>query len=168
MELRGLILPGVLLLGSFTACVQTPRLPPKTQLQMRELQSRTYEGKDVKLVMRAVIGALQDDGFLIRNADKELGFINALKEVDVSDADQAFWLRIFVGPDATYEKNSIVEASANVAEFGREVRVRVVFQAKVLNNFGNPVRSDTVGDPVFYRDFFSRVDKSLFIERQGL
>ena len=149
-------------------CFQAPRLPQRTQLELRELQSRSYEGKDLKLVMKAVIGALQDEGFLIRNADKDLGFINASKEVDISDPNEEFWARLLAGAQAAYTKNSLVEASANVSEFGSETRVRVVFQTKVLNNFGNTMRSETVDDPSFYQSFFSKVDKSLFIERQGL
>jgi len=153
---------------SLAGCYRPPALPPKTQLQIRELQTRTYTARDQKQVMKAVINALQDDGFIIRNADKELGFINASMEADISDPSLAFWFQVFAGPDAAYRKNSLIEASANVSEFGRETKVRVVFQGKILDNFGHPVETKAVDDPNFYRDFFYKVDKSLFIEKQGL
>lgn len=151
-----------------SACYRPPTPPPKTQLQIRELQTRSYTAKDQKQVMKAVINALQDDAFIIKNADKELGFINASKEVDISDPNFTFWYQIFVCPEATYSKNSVMEASANISEFGPETKVRVSFQVKILNNFGNPVETKSVDDPAFYQEFFSKVDKSLYFERQGL
>lgn len=158
----------LLIAFSIVGCYQPPALPPKTQLQIRELQTRTYTARDQKQVMKAVINALQDDGFIIRNADKELGFINASKEMDISDPSLAFWFQLFAGPDAAYRKNSLIEASANVSEFGPETKVRIVFQGKILDNFGRPVETKTIEDLSVYRDFFSKVDKSLFFERQGL
>jgi hypothetical protein len=153
---------------SLFGCNLPPPIPPKTQLQIRELQTREYPSKDLKQVMKAVIGALQDDGFLIRNADKELGFINALREYDVMDPNSAFVAQLFEGSRARYEKTSIIEASANVSDFGRNVRVRIVFQVKIIDNFGMPIDSRTVEDAKMYQDFFVKVDKSVFIERQGL
>jgi hypothetical protein len=111
---------------------------------------------------------LQDEGFIIRNADKDLGFINASKEFDSSDPQFRFWYQLFSGPDVVYQKNTVVESSANVSEFGSEVRVRVVFQIKVMDKFGRPMETRTVEDGLYYQEFFSKVDKSLFFERQGL
>ena len=148
----------------------TPRKiePPKTQLEIREIQTRSYTSKDLKLVMKAVINALQDDGFIIKGADKELGFITATKEADVQDSTEAFLSQLFQGANARYSKNSIVEASANVSEFGRETKVRMVFQIKVIDNFGAPVDARQIEDPKIYQDFFAKVDKSVFIERERL
>lgn len=153
---------------ALVGCVQIPSPPQRSQLEIRELQTREYKAKDLKQVMKAVIGALQDDGFIVRNADKELGFINASRELDVMDQNSAFWAKFFEGQNARYQKTSIIEASANVSEYGREVKVRIVFQAKIIDNFGVPIDSRTVDDPTTYRDFFMKVDKSVFIERQGL
>jgi len=158
----------VLFLLAFVGCIQVPPRPQRSQLEIRELQTREYTAKDLKQVMKAVIGALQDEGFIIRNADKELGFINASRELDVMDKDTAFWAQVFQGENARYQKTSIMEASANVSEFGKEVKVRIVFQAKIIDNFGMPVDSQTVDDATIYRDFFMKVDKSVFYERQRL
>ena len=157
-----------LIILCLVGCIQVPQKPLRSQLEIRELQTREYTSKDLKQVMKAVIGALQDDGFIIRNADKELGFINASRELDVMDPNSAMWAQIFEGQNARYQKTSIMEASANVSEFGKEVKVRIVFQAKIIDNFGMPIDSKTVEDPRIYQDFFSKVDKSIFFERQRL
>lgn len=148
-------------------CVTQPPRPQRTQLEMREMQTRSYQDRDTRMVMKALINALQDDGFMVRNADRDLGFISASKEVDVRDSSEMIWAGIFQGAQARWKSNSIVECSANVSEFGRETKVRAIFQIKVLDNFGAPVTVHQVEDPHFYQDFFARVDKSLFLERSG-
>lgn len=151
-----------------SGCTPARIEPQKTQLEIREMQTRSYTSKNLKLVMKAVINALQDDGFIIKGADKELGFISASKEVDIQDSTEAFWTQFLQGNQARFRKNSIVEASANISEFGKETKVRVVFQMKVVDNFGAPVDARQIEDYYTYQEFFSKVDKSVFIEREGL
>lgn len=159
LTLTFLFLPG---------CINSSIEVPKTQLQIREFQTRVYPTTNTKSVMKALINALQDDDFIIRNADKELGFISASKELDVQDSTEAFLATLFNGPEARYKKNSIVEASINVSEFGPQTKVRVLFQVKTVDNFGGPVHSAAVSGEKFYQDFFAKVDKSIFLEREGL
>jgi hypothetical protein len=47
--------------------------PPKPQLAVREFQTRTYDTTDTPMVMKAVLNALQDEGFIIKNANDTLG-----------------------------------------------------------------------------------------------
>lgn len=142
--------------------------PPKTQLEIREIETRTYSSKNLKLVMKAVLNALQDEGFIVKSADKDLGFIAATKESDVEDSTEAFFVQLFGGANARYKKNSTVEASANISEFGKETKVRMVFQLKVVDNFGRPLDARRIEDPKVYQDFFTKVDKSVFFENEGL
>lgn len=166
----GRVLCIAVLCASVLAGCMPPRPvePPMTQLQMREMQTRGYPNRDTRMVMKALINALQDEGFMVRNADKELGFISASKEVDVSNSTEEFLARLANGPAARFRKNSTVEASANVSEFGQETRVRVIFQIKVVDNFNSPLEIRQVEDLNFYQGFFSKVDKSLFYEREKL
>ena len=50
----------------------------------------------------------------------------------------------------------------------RGVRVRLSFQVKVFDNNGRVLTVDTVREPRFYQDFFSRIDKGIFLEREGV
>jgi len=54
-----------------------------------------------------------------------------------------------------------------VSELGKRCKVRAIFQAKILDNTGKPVEVSAITDPKFYQDFFSRVDKGIFLQRQG-
>ncbi|MCB0319405.1 MAG: hypothetical protein KDD60_00685 [Bdellovibrionales bacterium] len=152
----------------FVNCVQKPVEPQKTQLQIRQFQTRSYNSRDTKQVMKAVLNALQDEGYLVKSADKDLGFISASKEVDVESGGERFFATLFAGANARFKKSSQMEASANISEFGKETRVRMIFQTKVVDNFGSPVSAAQIEDEAFYQNFFAKVDKSLFIEKEKL
>jgi hypothetical protein len=168
MRFITLFLAVLFVMGASGCALQQPPPPRKTQLELREIQTRVYADRYSKSVMKALINALLDDGYMVRNADKDLGFISASKEADVTDSREQFWARFVDGQYARYKKNVTIEASANVTEFGNETKVRVTFQSKIVDNFGSPVATESIEDPFYYQDFFTRVDKSLFIERERL
>ncbi|TAL70309.1 MAG: hypothetical protein EPN82_03110 [Bacteroidetes bacterium] len=154
---------------------------PKTQLQTREFQTREYDTNDTKLIMKAVLNVLQDDGFIVKNAVVDLGLLSASKEIDLqnSGSKDEFWSTFFEilskpstrkghTAEPTYNKVKIVEVSINVTEIGKRSKVRANFQAKILDNKGNTVQVSDVEDPKFYQDFFAKVDKGVFIQKQGL
>ncbi len=73
--MRRLWLLSLALVLLLTGCVTTGVSPQKTQLQIREFQTRSYETKDAKMVMKSLLNVLQDDGFIVKNANVELGLI---------------------------------------------------------------------------------------------
>jgi hypothetical protein len=152
-------------------CATTGVTPEKTQLQIREFQTRTYETNNVKMVMKAMLNVLQDDGFIVKNANVELGLLSAMKEIDVTDKASAFFSGLAValgGQESTYRKSSIIDCTANISEFGTQSRVRVNFQIKVLNNKGGIMDVKQIEDEKYYQDFFSKVDKGIFIQKEKL
>lgn len=175
-------------LGSCTV-VNGPKVDTtKTQLQIREIQTREFDTNDVKLVMKALVNVLQDDGFVVKNAVTELGLITAMKELQISgrstgssgssDALGDILERLFrssssgstttAKQEARFDKFKVVEVSVNISEIGTRTKVRANFQAKILDNQGQPSSIFVIDDPKFYQDFFVRVDKGIFIQRQGL
>lgn len=112
-------------MGVTVGCATAPVSPEKTQLQLREFETRTYEANDTKLVMKAMLNVLQDEGYIVKNAIVELGLLTPTKEMDVENPTVAFWASVLGGRDARWNKNSIVEATANVSDHGTQSRVRV-------------------------------------------
>jgi hypothetical protein len=55
----------------------------------------------------------------------------------------------------------------NISEFGKQSKVRANFQVKILDNQGRAVEVYQVEDPKYYQDFFMKVDKGIFIQKQG-
>lgn len=161
------LLPLILVSLLLSGCL-APR-QEKTQLQIRQFQTRSYDTQDFKLVMKAVMNALQDENFIIKQADLELGFITAQRELDIESMGERFLsglLAALGGGTAQYKKNSITEATANISEFGNQIRVRVNFQNKIIDNLGKVVKVEQIEDKKFYQEFFSKVDKSIFLAKE--
>jgi len=165
----------MLLMASGCGTTQMPgmlldkKAPQKTQLEIRQMQTRTYEIKDRKLVMKAMLNVLQDDDFIIEQVNMDLGFFNAQKEVDVENAGEKFWQTFWWGKAyATYKKNQIIDVTANISEFGDDMRVRVNFRVKVMNNKGGVELVRQIDNPQYYQEFFSKVDKGIFIEKEKI
>jgi hypothetical protein len=153
-----------------SSCVLQPPVPQKSQLEIRQMQTREYQRPQggAKQVMKAVINVLQDEGYIIKNADKELGFITATKETDIQNQWEAFFSQLANSENPRFSKNSIVECSVNISDYGSDTRVRAIFQLKVQDNLGGIVSVSQIDDPFFYQQFFSKVDKGIFIDKQKL
>lgn len=150
---------------------KTPAPPQKTQLEKRQIQTRTYNDVDKALIMKAMLNVLQDEGFIVNNANPLLGFISGSKEFDVTDKS--------INIEKEFGTNSrslawggirvaTIEATANVTEYGKEIKVRVTFKRKLLNMYGNAQVINEIDDEKYYQDFFSKVDKAIFIQKQKI
>ncbi|GIV53453.1 MAG: hypothetical protein KatS3mg038_3974 [Candidatus Kapaibacterium sp.] len=170
--------------------VNRPKPPEQeqTQLERRQYQQRDFDTNDVKLVMKAVLNTLQDDGFTVRNAVVDLGLISAVKEIMLTGRTSTSqqrspaetWAEIFAAAISRgrtqpstpqqpirYRNIQQLEATVNVSPFGaNQTRVRVSFVARVLDNEGAVVESQPVTDPGVYQNFFAKVDKGIFLEKQ--
>ena len=86
-----------ILLALFVLCLALPVnakktrsqdiITPMTQLEKRQFQTRTYDSTDKALVMKAMLNVLQDEGFIVYNANPLLGFIYGVKDFDTSDSN---------------------------------------------------------------------------------
>ena len=150
------------------SCATTPPTPPKTQLEIREFQTREYNTDDTKMVMKALLNVLQDDGYIIKVANVDIGLISASKEINVENKGQAFLLTLLAGHNARWKKNSEIDCSGNVTQMGKVIKVRVNFQIKTLDNKGGLIDVKPITDPLFYQKFFATVDKGIFIGKQKL
>ncbi|MCD4744084.1 MAG: hypothetical protein K8R67_16605 [Desulfobacteraceae bacterium] len=149
---------------------QQPQEKASTQLQTRSYQTKNFDTQDSFLVMKALVNVLQDEGFIIKNVDKDLGFIVAIREAEKKSfiGGTLNILGGIVGSEESWEKDCDVEASANVSQFGEQIRVRVNFQMKLTHSFGGTVTKKNVDSPEFYQAFFSKLSKSIFLQQENI
>ena len=167
-----------------------PAKPPQTQLEVREYQTRTFDTADTKLVMKAMFNVLQDDGFVVKNAVVDLGLITAATRSTSRPAAPAATAAGFFGglggivigggrgpggvvvggsqQEAAFRKTEVRDFTGNISAFGKQTKVRVSFQRKVLDSRGQVVEVEPVTIREFYQSFFSRMDKSLFLQQENL
>ena len=166
----------IIVLLTFTGCGVTEvpgmviggKKKEKSQLEIREMQTRLFDTKDEKMVIKAMLDVLQDDDYIIEQVNVEMGFFNAAKEANAEDVFEKFWDTFWWGGMATYKKNSIVDCTANVSQFGEQVKVRANFRVKFMNNRGGVEFVSQIDNPIFYQEFFSKVDKGIFIEKEKI
>jgi len=126
-----------------SACVGGAQKPPKellalneAQMKIRSFQTRAFDAKDQTKVLRGVVAALQDLGFIVERANGPMGLVTAGK----------------FGPNG----HGFVELTVTVRAKGTEqteVRVNALFNTKPIE------------DPKVYQNFFTAVERSLFISR---
>lgn len=56
----------------------------QTQLEMRNYQSRKFDTNDKTMVMRAIVATMQDLGFIINQADYNIGTVSGSSFSDMS------------------------------------------------------------------------------------
>jgi len=120
--------------------------------------------------MKALLNVLQDDGFIVKNANIELGLLNATKEVDITNKWEVFGAILTTSKYQAprWAKHRIIEATGNVSEFGTQCRVRMNFLIKDMDNLGGLRQVGQIEDEKYYQDFFSKVDKGIFIQKEKL
>lgn len=145
--------------------------PQKTQLEKRQIQTRSYDSNDKAMVMKAMLNVLQDEGFIVDNANPLLGFISGSKEFDINDKSidiQKEFGTSKCSLNWSGVRVAVIEATANVTEYGKEIKVRITFKRKLLNVYGNAQAIDEIDDENYYQDFFAKIDKAIFLQKQKI
>ena len=137
-----LILFAALILLGVVGCVSTPKEPvdllatTEEQMKMRNLQTRSFEISDRRVAMRSVISALQDLGFIIERANEPLGLVTGARF-----AEPRFY--------------DVIGVTVTVRAKGEGTQIRL---NAIYNN-------EPVTDPKVYRNFFTALERALFVDR---
>jgi hypothetical protein len=147
-------------------------------LEARAAQSRSFEPGDARLVLKAVVNVLQDEGFVIREASAELGVVTAVKEWRSRQSNDGLRIAKWIAAPMTYGASLLipsgrteftaVEASVNVTQEAARARVRISLVAKVTDRQGRVQSVRPVDDAFAYQGLLARLDKALFLQHEGL
>lgn len=111
-SLRWMLLPLVVITVLLTGCqtmkerVLDSSADGQTSVELRAIQSRSFDTADKQKTMRSVIATLQDLGFVVDKADLDLGSVSATKL-----SGYALRMTVSVRPGSS-GKNMIVRANA--------------------------------------------------------
>ena len=146
-------------------------ITPLVKLEKRQFQTRDFDKADKEIVMKAVLNVLQDEGYIVYSANSLLGFIYGTKDFDMSDSD------IDISKEFGLTKSRLnwngvqvttMEANANITDFSKVVKLRISFKRKLLNMYGNAQFIEEVKEEEYYQDFFSKVEKAVFLLKQEI
>ena len=156
-------------------CASSGSVPaPRSVLAVRAPQTRLYENTDRRAVLVALVQGLQDAGFQVAQVDFEAGFVAANAE-RVEGKEAATFVKQMLWPYALVfprlfgnKKHTVIEATGTVVDEGGGQRLRIVCRTKILDNEGVVKKVHEFDDLVFYQELFARMDKALFLTREGL
>jgi hypothetical protein len=152
--------------------------PPRAPLELRQAQSRTFDTPDGRLVLKAAVNVLQDQGFVIQQAEFQLGLVTAVTEWRSGQRSQGLRIFKWVAALPTYgaslliptgrDEFSTVEAVVNVNPDADRTRVRISMVAKVRDDKGAIRRVQPIDDPLAYQRILAGLDKAVFLQKEGL
>jgi hypothetical protein len=136
-------------------------------LQLRQLQTRSFDTNDEKKLLNAGAGVLQDLGFTIEESETKLGVIVGSKDRDAVEAGQvagAVMMALLFRVDMSVDKNQKIRVSLITRPTGHKTNLRVTFQRIVWNTRGQVSKTESIEDPTIYQQFFEKLSKAVFLE----
>lgn len=166
------ILGGILVGCAATVPKEALELSPEA-LRLRQLQTRRFDSKDEKALLSAGAGVLQDLGFTFDESEPELGVIVASKDRSAVEPGQvmAAIFMALLGAPMPIDKNQKIRASLVTRPTGKgeeSTLVRVTFQRIVWNTEGRVTKTESLDNPEFYQEFFTRLSKAVFLDAHEL
>ena len=184
----GRIIAITFLAGALVACETLPedafRLS-ESALELREIQSRTYEDVTEIEILSASSAVLQYLGYALDEVDKNLGVLSASKRASAKDEmeiagkialdvlDCLATLMIGCEDDAYQSSKDVQDIRMTLVVLPdlkkeRTHRVRVTMQRVVWTKGGDLHQQETIVDSQVYQAFFDKLSKSVFLEKEGV
>jgi len=178
MPLLKYIIAGVILL-ILTGCVTTiPKdalVMTPSSLEDRTMQSRVYDEVTEEQILSTSVAILQDLGFTIIETETDLGLIVGEKDRSAVEAGQvaaAILIAALGGGYTAIDDKQKIIASLVINPLPRlrgesSYFVRIIFQRRVWNTYGQLTKAQGIREPEIYLEFFERLEKALFLEKQS-
>lgn len=160
---------------SVTGCQTVPKgnlRLSETALEIRDMQSRTYDVASEQQILLASVGVLQDMDYNLDHVEKPLGVLSASKKIDATSNKEIFGLLLMdllcgCGATATAAESQDIMLTLvvmpSLVSDGRYV-TRVTLQRIVWDLQGNAKLRELIDEPERYQEFFERLSKSIFLE----
>ena len=154
------------------------RLPEST-LEIRSIQTRTFEAPSESDILTASVAVIQDMEFNIDRIEKRLGVITASKSSDAGSAvENAGWMTLdilcgigtrnvgcgaheFAADDQNVTLTLVVLPSLSRPGL---YSARVTLQRVVYDKGDRVKLRETIDDPLIYQTIFNNLQKSLYIQ----
>lgn len=158
-----------------TAAASQASMPAElSTVERRALQSRRFDTDEEARVMIAATQVLQDLGYTITESSSNAGVLVASKQRDATESGQvagavtltiaAALLGVHVQPTWDTEQTIFVTLVTTPIENAKQVEVRVSFDRRMTNNYGQQWRAEVLMEAGIYQEFFDKLSQSVFLE----
>lgn len=160
-----------------TSCGTIPkdalRLTQKN-LELRQIQQKEYSDITEKQALIASANILQDIGFIIKESEQDLGLLVAEKDRDATNTGENYTAAFLIAAlggniNEVLQKNQKIRVSLITRIINKNsIKIRVTFQRIVTNQLDKVFILEFIKDKEVYRDFFTKLNKSIFLTKQGI
>lgn len=149
---------------SFSGCNTGPQVvSKKSQLEWRQLQVKSYDNVKELIAMKAVLSALQDEGYDIESSNMDLGLIVASMTKDSDGGCNG------MGNMMVCERTTVVTVNATVQVASNNgVKVRLSISKRGMSGKGGTMWSRQEHEASVYKRLFDKVSKSIFLQKENL
>lgn len=140
-------------------------------LELRQMQQKEYLEVTEEQALIASSNVLQDIGYIIKKSEPKLGMLLAEKDRTAFDKGQfvtAMFLAVMTGQSTAIDDRQKIRVSLVTRNRNNKILVRVSFQRIVWNNRNQISKLETIKEKEVYKDFFNKLDKSIFLIKQGI
>lgn len=163
----------LLLVFSLSGCMQPKNiyepapLTEMSQMQWRSLQTREFNATSDITIHKAIVTAFQDEGFIVTSYNKDIGLITGAVEYNqVDEATRKWRTGNLQNGWQTIKK---IEASATISLIKNEMySVRINLVQKGISDTGGVLWSQPIAEPQVYSNLFSKIEKSVFLQKEKL
>ena len=140
-------------------------------LELRQVQSKLYEDLNEEVVISSAVSVMQDLGYTIKETESKLGLVVGEKKRDATEAGQVALaiLGAFLGARTEIDSNQAIKMSLVVSPISlnnkTSFQARIAIQRVVWNTAGRISKIETLSDAEIYNEFFTKLDKALFLEK---
>ena len=136
-----------------------PRILGNTdsQMKLRSVQSRAFDSGDTVKTLKTVVATLQDLGFVVDKADSVLGVASGTKAM-VTSATPAAWTAFAAALSGASAGNTTRRGALRIT-----VTVRARSESQLIVRANAELDEQTVSDPHQYQEFFSALEKAMFL-----
>jgi hypothetical protein len=179
----------LLVVGVCTSgCAGTPeaayRLPPST-LDVRAMQTRSFEVSDEADIIGASVALLQDMEYNVDEVEPALGLLTASKTVDADSASQKAGLialdvlagvfatlggggagsSAYMSADDRIDLDLTLVVLPSLAREG-DYTARFTIQSTLWDKSARVKEEGAIKDPAVYQEIFDKLSKALFLEKE--
>lgn len=161
------------------------RLPPST-LDVREMQTRSFEVDDEANIIGASVALLQDMEYNLDEVEPALGLLTASKTVDADSASQKAGLialdvlagvfaalgggsaggGAYMSADDKIDLELTLVVLPSLAREG-SYTARFTIQSTLWDKSDRVKEEGAIKDPAVYQEIFDKLSKALFLEREA-
>lgn len=179
-SLKLMLVVSISSLMGLSACQTIPsnvlQLSPQS-LEIRQIQTRQFDGLTEDDALAAAAGILQDMGFTISESETKLGLIVGNKDRSAVSAGQvagAVLLTLLSGAAVHYDDKQRIIASLVTTPvldskgnpIPKSFYVRVTFARLVWNTANQQTKVERITDPQLHQEFFDKFSKAVFLDGQ--